>query len=170
VPDDTEQARASVVARYSQLAREAAAGGRVTHGEGCFGAAGYGETGGVPEAALRASMGCGNPVAVAALEKGETVLDLGSGGGLDMLLSARRVGPAGAGLHSAIIQAVRPAAPDGALIRPMRAGDARGMMAVYQAGLDTAQPSETAAAEPAEASFRRQPWPRAAAGRHPAQS
>lgn len=50
---------------------------------------------GVPEAALRASLGCGNPVTVAALEEGETVLDLGSGGGLDMLLSARRVGPAG---------------------------------------------------------------------------
>src|SRR5215831_1060563 len=95
MPDDTEQARASVVARYSRLAREAAAGGRVTDGEGCFGAAAYGETAQVPEAALRASLGCGNPVTVAALAEGETVLDLGSGGGLDMLLSAQRVGPAG---------------------------------------------------------------------------
>jgi L-amino acid N-acyltransferase YncA/SAM-dependent methyltransferase len=278
VPDNTEQARASVVARYSRLAREAAAGGQVTDGEGCFGAAAYGETGGVPEAALRASMGCGNPVAVAALAEGETVLDLGSGGGLDMLLSAQRVGPAGrvygvdaspemialaranaaaagagnvefllggiedvplpdaqvdavisncvvnlsadkprvlaeafrvlrpggrlgvsdmiaaegadpavlaeaerrtgcasgtvtaaqyrdqllaagftriritpaadagGGLHSAIIQAMRPAAPGGVLIRPMRAGDASGVMAVYQAGLDTGLASfETAA-------------------------
>lgn len=49
----------------------------------------------VPEAAATASLGCGNPVAVAELHKGETVLDLGSGGGLDVLLSARRVGPAG---------------------------------------------------------------------------
>jgi L-amino acid N-acyltransferase YncA/2-polyprenyl-3-methyl-5-hydroxy-6-metoxy-1,4-benzoquinol methylase len=95
VAEDTEQARSSVVARYSQLAREAAAGGQVTDGEGCFGAAAYGETAGLPEAALRASLGCGNPVVVAALEPGETVLDLGSGGGLDVLLSARRVGPAG---------------------------------------------------------------------------
>ena len=48
-----------------------------------------------PTAAVRASLGCGNPVAVADLRPGETVLDLGSGGGIDVLLSARRVGPAG---------------------------------------------------------------------------
>jgi SAM-dependent methyltransferase len=95
VTEDTEQARDSVVARYSQLARDAAAGGQVTDGEGCSGAAAYGDAAGLPEAALRASLGCGNPVAVAALEPGETVLDLGSGGGIDVLLSARRVGPAG---------------------------------------------------------------------------
>jgi SAM-dependent methyltransferase len=95
VAEDIEQARSSVVARYSQLAREAAAGGQVTDGEGCFGAVAYGDTAGLPEAALRASLGCGNPVAVTALEPGDTVLDLGSGGGIDVLLSARRVGPAG---------------------------------------------------------------------------
>src|SRR6266567_4492100 len=61
----------------------------------CFGAAAYPDADGAPEAALRASLGCGNPVAVASLNPGETVLDLGSGGGLDVLLSARRVGPAG---------------------------------------------------------------------------
>jgi len=49
----------------------------------------------VPEEALKASMGCGNPTALAQLNPGETVLDLGSGGGIDVLLSARRVGPAG---------------------------------------------------------------------------
>ena len=49
----------------------------------------------LPEAAARASLGCGNPVAVAELRAGETVLDLGSGGGIDVLLSARRVGPEG---------------------------------------------------------------------------
>ncbi|MGH9430900.1 MAG: arsenite methyltransferase [Terriglobia bacterium] len=49
----------------------------------------------VPEEAVRASMGCGNPTALAKLSPGETVLDLGSGGGLDVLLSARRVGPTG---------------------------------------------------------------------------
>ncbi len=49
----------------------------------------------LPEAAQLASLGCGNPTAVAALHEGETVLDLGSGGGIDVLLSARRVGPIG---------------------------------------------------------------------------
>ena len=49
----------------------------------------------LPEDAVTASLGCGNPVAVAELHKGETVLDLGSGGGIDVLLSARRVGPSG---------------------------------------------------------------------------
>jgi SAM-dependent methyltransferase len=49
----------------------------------------------VPENALRASLGCGNPTALAKLNPGETVLDLGSGGGIDVLLSARRVGPSG---------------------------------------------------------------------------
>jgi arsenite methyltransferase len=49
----------------------------------------------IPEEALRASLGCGNPTALAQLNEGETVLDLGSGGGVDVLLSAKRVGPAG---------------------------------------------------------------------------
>jgi L-amino acid N-acyltransferase YncA/ubiquinone/menaquinone biosynthesis C-methylase UbiE len=273
VTEDTERARSSVVARYSQLARAVADGAQAVDGEDCFGAAAYGDTAGLPDAALRASLGCGNPVAVAALEPGETVLDLGSGGGIDVLLSARTVGPAGrvygldasaemvglaranaqasgaanaefllgsiediplpdaqvdavisncvinlsankqrvlaeafrvlrpggrlgvsdviaaegagpaerteaerrvgcasgtvtaaqyrdqllaagftriritpvtdvgGGLSSAIIQAVTPTAPDGVLIRPMRAADARGVLAVYQAGLDTGQAS-----------------------------
>jgi L-amino acid N-acyltransferase YncA/ubiquinone/menaquinone biosynthesis C-methylase UbiE len=248
VPDDAEQVRASVVSRYGRLAEAA-------------------------EGALRASLGCGNPVAVAALNPGETVLDLGSGGGIDVLLSAGRVGPSGrvygldgspemislaranaaaegtrnaeflhgsiedvplpdghvdavisncvinlsadkprvlaeafrvlrpggrlgvsdvigsddtdpdqraaaerrvgcttgtvtarqyrdqllaagftqvsvtptadasGGLFSAIIQATRPAAPSGVLIRPMRAPDARAVLTIYQAGLDTGQAS-----------------------------
>lgn len=97
MPDDSEQ----ILARYSHLARAAAAGNQVTDcsadepGGACFGAAAYEDTSGLPETALRASLGCGNPVAVAALKPGETVLDLGSGGGLDVLLSARRVGPSG---------------------------------------------------------------------------
>jgi arsenite methyltransferase len=49
----------------------------------------------LPEAAVLASLGCGNPTAVAELREGETVLDLGSGGGIDVLLSAKRVGPTG---------------------------------------------------------------------------
>jgi arsenite methyltransferase len=53
------------------------------------------EAGSVPEAALQASLGCGNPTLLAKLQPGETVLDLGSGGGIDVLLSARRVGPTG---------------------------------------------------------------------------
>jgi arsenite methyltransferase len=53
------------------------------------------QAGQIPEEALRASLGCGNPTALAALNPGETILDLGSGGGIDVLLSARRVGPTG---------------------------------------------------------------------------
>lgn len=62
-----------------------------------FGAALYsdGDTHGLPEEAVLASLGCGNPLAVAELRVGERVLDLGSGGGIDVLLSARRVGPTG---------------------------------------------------------------------------
>jgi SAM-dependent methyltransferase len=50
---------------------------------------------GLPDAAVQASLGCGNPTALAELKPGEIVLDLGSGGGIDVLLSARRVGPTG---------------------------------------------------------------------------
>src|SRR6202047_3441524 len=53
------------------------------------------ETAALPEKAVLASLGCGNPTALAELHQGETVLDLGSGGGIDVLLSARRVGPTG---------------------------------------------------------------------------
>ena len=53
------------------------------------------QTGGLPEAAVLASLGCGNPTALAELHAGEVVLDLGSGGGIDVLLSAKRVGPTG---------------------------------------------------------------------------
>ncbi len=56
---------------------------------------GVGETDGLPEEAVLASLGCGNPLAVADLREGERALDLGSGGGIDVLLSARRVGPSG---------------------------------------------------------------------------
>ena len=275
MPDDTERIRALVVSKYGRLAAAAAAGKQVSDcgpGGTCFGPAAYDDASGLPEAALRASLGCGNPLAVAALSPGETVLDLGSGGGLDVLLSARRVGPSGhvygldaapemislaranaaaaqaenaefllgsiediplpdlhvhavisncvinlsadrarvlaeafrvlrpggrlgvsdvialetdpdarrtaeqsvgcvtgtvtaeqyrdqllaagftrvsieptsepaTGLSSAIIQAVRPAAPQGVLIRPMRASDAAAVLAIYQAGLDSGQAS-----------------------------
>ena len=53
------------------------------------------QAGEVPDAALQASLGCGNPTALAELKAGENVLDLGSGGGIDVILSARRVGPTG---------------------------------------------------------------------------
>ena len=91
-------ARDAVISRYSGLARTALGGGAITDGDpdaGCFGATAYTGTGDAPEGALRASLGCGNPLAVADLHPGETVLDLGSGGGLDVLLSARRVAPGG---------------------------------------------------------------------------
>ena len=99
--DDREQVRGAVGARYAGLALAAQVGHQVTGGgpAGCaaggLGPAAYPDAGGVPEGAVRASLGCGNPVAVADLRPGETVLDLGSGGGIDVLLSARRVGPAG---------------------------------------------------------------------------
>jgi SAM-dependent methyltransferase len=95
------RSRDAVIARYSGLARTALAGATITDCDpdafvdGGFGAAAYTGTDGAPEGALRASLGCGNPLAVADLHPGETVLDLGSGGGLDVLLSARRVTPGG---------------------------------------------------------------------------
>jgi SAM-dependent methyltransferase len=100
-PADREQVRAAVAARYGGLARAAQAGETVSDCDpgafsaGSFGAAGYPDADGLPDGAVRASLGCGNPVAVADLRPGETVLDLGSGGGIDVLLSARRVGPSG---------------------------------------------------------------------------
>jgi L-amino acid N-acyltransferase YncA/2-polyprenyl-3-methyl-5-hydroxy-6-metoxy-1,4-benzoquinol methylase len=91
-PDGREPAgprsREQIVARYSELARQAIAGG-------CLDAGAYAGEAGLPDDALRASLGCGNPLAVADIAPGETVLDLGSGGGLDVILSARRAGPAG---------------------------------------------------------------------------
>jgi SAM-dependent methyltransferase len=99
--DNHAAARDAVIGRYSGLARTALAGGRPVDGDpaefndGSFGAAAYTATADAPDGALRASLGCGNPVAVADLQPGERVLDLGSGGGLDVLLSARRVGPDG---------------------------------------------------------------------------
>jgi arsenite methyltransferase len=73
------------------------AGACCSSADGAFGEALYdgADRAHLPEAAVLASLGCGNPTAVAELEAGETVLDLGSGGGIDVLLSARRVGPTG---------------------------------------------------------------------------
>jgi SAM-dependent methyltransferase len=92
--------------KYGQAARRATTGG-----SSCCGASAAlpgccvdpitanlydaGQTGALPEEAVLASLGCGNPTALAALNAGEIVLDLGSGGGIDVLLSAKRVGPAG---------------------------------------------------------------------------
>ena len=96
---------AAVLAKYGEAARRARDG--ETAACGCGTSCGDGpdpitsnlyddaDAGAVPAAALRASLGCGNPTALAALKPGETVLDLGSGGGIDVLLSARRVGPTG---------------------------------------------------------------------------
>ncbi len=112
-----ERLKSSVREKYGQAAKDAAAGARascapgpagheaVGSGCGCGAPAGgdpvtrdlYAghETEGLPEAAVLASLGCGNPTALADLAPGQTVLDLGSGGGIDVLLSARRVGPTG---------------------------------------------------------------------------
>jgi len=91
--------------KYGQAALRAKAGA----GNSCCGGAGANDCddpitsnlynaaqeGEIPDLALKASLGCGNPTALAELKAGETVLDLGSGGGIDVLLSARRVGPTG---------------------------------------------------------------------------
>jgi SAM-dependent methyltransferase len=89
--DDGEAIREQVRARYADAATRSA------EGADCGSSTYYGDDdrGELPEAALRASLGCGNPLRVADLNPGETVLDLGSGGGIDVLLSARRVGPTG---------------------------------------------------------------------------
>jgi ubiquinone/menaquinone biosynthesis C-methylase UbiE len=100
--------REAVRDHYAAAARQVDAGSKAGCGCGC-GTDGAGpdldaitrdlyaagETAGLPADAVRASLGCGNPTALADLRAGETVLDLGSGGGLDVLLSARRVGPTG---------------------------------------------------------------------------
>jgi SAM-dependent methyltransferase len=100
-PMNEQAIKELVRSKYAQAASRAATG------SGCCGSVdsccdpitsnlyGKDEAGEVPEAALRASLGCGNPTALAELKPGETVLDLGSGGGIDVLLSARRVGPTG---------------------------------------------------------------------------
>jgi SAM-dependent methyltransferase len=117
VSDETGSLREEVRTRYAEAARavmDPAAGSSGgycdTAADSCcgtgataldpadwFGAHLYGdsETEGLPEEAVLASLGCGNPLAVADLHEGEQVLDLGSGGGIDVLLSARRVGPSG---------------------------------------------------------------------------
>ena len=96
------EVRERVRQKYAEAARQAGGGGCGCGSGGCCDVgtsdAGvlYGDlTGEVPEAAALASLGCGNPVAVAELRQGEVVLDLGSGGGIDVILSAKRVGPAG---------------------------------------------------------------------------
>ena len=99
----TDDIRDTVRDKYGQAALRVVAGGTAACGPSARGecdpitSALYdeSETAGLPEAALKASLGCGNPTALAALAAGEAVLDLGSGGGVDVLLSARRVGPTG---------------------------------------------------------------------------
>jgi SAM-dependent methyltransferase len=101
---DSATLKAQVRARYGALAQRAGQGD--TGGCGCGCGPGCDdpissdlysadETAALPGTAVQASLGCGNPTALAQLEPGETVLDLGSGGGLDVLLSARRVAPTG---------------------------------------------------------------------------
>ena len=101
-----DEIRDAVRERYAAAAVAAGAGSEACCGDAAavtdeqrdsFGSQLYGgnEQDALPDAAKLASLGCGNPTAVADLDEGETVLDLGSGGGIDVLLSARRVGPTG---------------------------------------------------------------------------
>jgi arsenite methyltransferase len=103
--ESAELLREQVRERYAQAARAVGTGSSATCGDGscCDGKAtdfGEGlysaaERAELPDAAALASLGCGNPTAVADLREGEVVLDLGSGGGIDVILSAKRVGPTG---------------------------------------------------------------------------
>jgi arsenite methyltransferase len=102
--ETTESLREQVRARYADAAQAASHGERGSCGSGSccadetsFGEALYSaeERGELPDAAALASLGCGNPTAVADLREGDVVLDLGSGGGIDVILSAKRVGPTG---------------------------------------------------------------------------
>jgi arsenite methyltransferase len=110
VPSSIDDIRATVQARYAAIAANPMPGACCAPKEGSSGCCGSeastwdpitanlyeaGQTAGIPEKALLASLGCGNPTALAELHPGETVLDLGSGGGIDVLLSAKRVGPTG---------------------------------------------------------------------------
>ncbi|HHV61964.1 MAG TPA: arsenite methyltransferase [Firmicutes bacterium] len=94
--DSLKEAVKGKYAAAARMVQSGKAGSCCTY-EGCFGACNYTleETAGLPRELLHASLGCGNPTALADLKKGEVVLDLGSGAGLDVLLSARRVGPKG---------------------------------------------------------------------------
>ena len=100
----SDDIKASVKEKYGQAALRVTSGGAAACGPASARGAsdpvtsnlyGCGETVALPAEALAASLGCGNPTALAQLNAGEIVLDLGSGGGIDVLLSARRVGPSG---------------------------------------------------------------------------
>jgi SAM-dependent methyltransferase len=103
----TERIKETVKEKYGQAALKVLAGERTGCCTNDAGASSCGcdpvsgnlydsaEAAGLPEGAVLASLGCGNPTALAELRAGETVLDLGSGGGIDVLLSAQRVGPTG---------------------------------------------------------------------------
>jgi len=108
--ESTLDLKSSVREKYGQAARRVAEGNTAAEccgSSACCGATTEawdpitsdlyddGQKAGVPAEALLASLGCGNPTALAQLHEGETVLDLGSGGGIDVLLSAKRVGPTG---------------------------------------------------------------------------
>lgn len=114
VPATLDALRDTVQARYGAVAARVAGGqnlsaccGPAEGSSGCCGSTAEtwdpitsdlyaaGETAGLPAEALLASLGCGNPTALAEMREGEVVLDLGSGGGIDVLLSAKRVGPTG---------------------------------------------------------------------------
>ncbi len=103
IHEHTNTIHEAVRERYAQAAIEALSGVSSSCGGACCTeASGIGpglysalERDELPDAAVLASLGCGNPIAVAELREGERVLDLGSGGGIDVLLSARRVGPTG---------------------------------------------------------------------------
>jgi len=93
----TELIHEEVRARYAAAANQASDGSCCSGSSQTIGAELYSalERDELPDAAVLASLGCGNPIAVADLHPGERVLDLGSGGGIDVLLSAKRVGPTG---------------------------------------------------------------------------
>src|SRR5437660_9352848 len=96
---NSDQIKETVKQKYGHVAQRVLGGERGDCGCACDPVSSnlydVAETAALPEGAVRASLGCGNPTALAELHAGETVLDLRSGGGIDVLLSARRVGPTG---------------------------------------------------------------------------
>lgn len=103
MPTDMQDVKDIVREKYASAALKVATGGASCCGSSALPGASpitsnlydAAQEQGLPAEAMLASLGCGNPTALAQLSPGETVLDLGSGGGIDVLLSARRVGPTG---------------------------------------------------------------------------
>ncbi len=137
--NNNEQVHEAVRARYGQLAVEASNAGCCSDGSGCCGEPGvdvaldslYGDlytadTSWLPPEVTGLSLGCGDPITLAALQPGQTVLDLGAGGGIDAFMAARQVGPSGrvigVDMTPEMLEKAEPAAPPAARRSPHSGG------------------------------------------------